>query len=319
MDILSDILSLMRIKGTLYFRTDFSAPFGVQVPSYANVARFHLVCRGHVWLTLNDEGETMRLEKGDMAVVMNGAAHILSSSQATSTEALALDEVVEKSGYCGEGALSYGGNSGENTETAQLICGHFSIDKDANHPLLAALPAHIHISSDGSEKYRWLESTLRLIGGQSDTEQLGRDLISFKLAELLFAESIRYYLSEKGRDSLVFKGLNDTHISSVLKDLHGDPTYNWDLEEMAKRAGLSRTNFAARFHEVMGVTPRQYLIAWRMQIGRDLLVYSEQSILRVAERCGYRSEAAFGRVFKRHFDQGPASYRRNRLSESKAA
>jgi len=319
LDILSDILGLMRVKGTLYFRTDFSSPWGVQVPAYRNVARFHLVCRGKVWLKVNGNEDPIFLKKGDMAVVMNGAAHVISCSPPTLEEALELDEVVEKSGYTGEGALVYGGNITKKKETTQLICGHFSMDKDANHPLLAALPSFIHVSDDKGEVYQWLASTLKLIGDQTDTEMLGRELISFKLAELLFAQAVRFYLSEKGEDKLVFKGLTDKHISTVLQALHRNPAYNWKLEEMAKLAGLSRTNYVAHFLALMGVTPRQYLINWRMQMGREMLAYSGMPVVHIAEHCGYGSEAAFGRIFKRHFALAPATYRRMRKLEKKAA
>ena len=41
MDVLSDILMRVNLKGSLYFRRSFSSPWGVEVPAYANVARFH--------------------------------------------------------------------------------------------------------------------------------------------------------------------------------------------------------------------------------------------------------------------------------------
>ena len=37
MDLLSDILAVMKLRGTLYFRTAFTAPWGIEVPPYENV------------------------------------------------------------------------------------------------------------------------------------------------------------------------------------------------------------------------------------------------------------------------------------------
>lgn len=37
MDLLSDILNVVRLSGTLYFRTSFSGQWGVQVPAFSNV------------------------------------------------------------------------------------------------------------------------------------------------------------------------------------------------------------------------------------------------------------------------------------------
>lgn len=56
------------------------------------------------------------------------------------------------------------------------------------------------------------------------------------------------------------------------------------------------------------------MIAWRMQLARRLLIDSRLAIIEIAERSGYRLEAAFGRVFKRYFDTPPASYRRNAIT-----
>jgi len=49
-----------------------------------------------------------------------------------------------------------------------------------------------------------------------------------------------------------------------------------------------------------------------MQIARQLLADTSAPIIDVAEQAGYNSEAAFGRVFKKHFDIAPAAYRRQR-------
>ena len=46
LDLLSDILSQLSVEGTLYFRTSFTPPFGVKVPPFENVARFHYAHRG---------------------------------------------------------------------------------------------------------------------------------------------------------------------------------------------------------------------------------------------------------------------------------
>ena len=47
-----------------------------------------------------------------------------------------------------------------------------------------------------------------------------------------------------------------------------------------------------------------------MQIARQQLIYTNAPIIEVAESIGYHSEAAFGRVFKKHHAEAPATYRR---------
>ena len=52
MDALSDILDLLKFNGSLYFTTEFTAPWGIQVPKYQNVARFHLASGGDCWVNI---------------------------------------------------------------------------------------------------------------------------------------------------------------------------------------------------------------------------------------------------------------------------
>ena len=56
------------------------------------------------------------------------------------------------------------------------------------------------------------------------------------------------------------------------------------------------------------------MTAWRMQLARRLLIDSRLAIIEIAERSGYRSEAAYERVFKRYFDTQLASHRRNAIT-----
>jgi transcriptional regulator GlxA family with amidase domain len=58
------------------------------------------------------------------------------------------------------------------------------------------------------------------------------------------------------------------------------------------------------------MSPIAYVTLWRLQITRRLLADTTLSIIEIAERSGYGSEAAFGRVFKRYFNVAPATFRR---------
>ena len=315
MDLLSNILELLKLRGTLYFRTSFNPPWGVLVPAYENVARFHFVHRGRFWLTVAGVEEPLLLEQGDLVIITHGAEHSLRDEPDRPLKTV--DQVVADAGFTGEGALVIG-EEGSGHET-QLVCGHFAFERDATHPLIEQLPPYLHIRDFGEASALWLESTLKLIGAEAGRGNLGSDLIALKLTEIIFTQVIRAYLNGDGQRQLVFKGIVDTHIGRSLKAMHGNPAEAWTLESMARNAGLSRTAFANRFHELMGMTPIQYLTIWRMQIARRSLVESDASIYEVAEQSGYQSEAAFGRVFKRHFDLAPATYRRLQRPEGASA
>jgi AraC family transcriptional regulator, activator of mtrCDE len=309
MDLLSDILGLMKLSGTLYFRTSFTAPWGVEVPSFENVARFHYVHRGRCFAHVAGEEDALLLEQGDLIIIPHGASHILSDPK--DVEALTVDQVVEDSGFTGQGALVVG-EAGAGHES-QLICGHFAFETEACHVLVDALPCYIHIKDYGKVSPGWLDGTLKVIGAEAGGDQLGSDLIALKLSEIIFTQAIRHYLDGEGKNQKGLAGFADPHIRQALEAIHQDPATPWTVERLAREAGLSRTAFSNRFNELTTYTPLNYLTSWRMQLARQLLADSDLPIIDVAARSGYQSEASFGRVFKRHIGQPPAGYRRQRM------
>lgn len=313
MDILSDVLTQMRLQGTLYFRTAFTSPWSVRVPPYESVARFHYAHKGRCFVRISPAEEPVDLNQGDLVIVNRGASHVLYCDPTTEGQAENLEDVIEKSGFTGKGTLVYG-PTGSHHET-QLICGHFAFDKRARHPLIDRLPAYIHIRNYGEIAGPWMEHTLKVIGSEAGGEQLGSEIISLKLSEIIFAQAIRSYLASDINLGPGLKGFIDPRIGAVLNAIHADPGRNWDLSQLSQVAALSRTSFALTFNRLMSQTPNSYITQWRMQLARSMLEQSNRSILDIAIEVGYGSEAAFGRVFKKHFNLAPATYRRQYQGE----
>lgn len=308
MDLLSDILMRVSLKGTLYFRTSFTTPWGVQVPSFENVARFHFAHRGRCLVRVQGKADPVPLEQGDLLIVPRGAAHRLYCDPANEDLTLPLDRVLELSGFTGTGALVYGG--GQDDRETQLICGHFAFDPLARHPILDRLPASIHLRNYGEAAGKWMESSLRMIGSEAGGLQVGGDLIALKMSEIIFAQALRAFLAAEGADLPGLAGFSDPHIARALAALHRAPDMAWSVADLAREAGLSRTRFALRFAQLMDATPMGYLTAWRMQIARHALRHSRLSVAEVAESVGYASEAGFARVFKKDAGLSPAAFRK---------
>lgn len=314
MDLLSNILSQLRLTGTLYFRTSFKSPWGVRVPAFENVARFHFAYRGRCLVQLESQKKPVVLEQGDLIIITRGAAHTLHCDALTNEESLPLDVVIAESGFTGKGTLVYGDSN--NQHDTQLICGHFAFDKKIQHPLINALPSFIHINNYGMEAGRWLDSTLNVVGAEAGRDLPGCDLITLKMSEIIFVQTLRAYLQKEGANQPVLAAFADIRISRALEAIHENPENPWTLESLAKIAGLSRTAFTQTFTRYLNTTPLVYMTDWRMQIARQLLIESGASIIHIAERTGYQSEAAFSRVFKRYYHLAPASYRRSLLAVS---
>lgn len=177
--------------------------------------------------------------------------------------------------------------------------------------LLDSLPDYVHVKNYGKASPDWLNSSLNMIGSELGRNKLGGDLIALKLSEIIFTQAIRYYIENEGKSLPGSAAFADSRIRLALIAMHQSPANNWSVEELAKVAGMSRTSFSNRFNELLGSSPLNYLIDWRMQIARQMLADTDYPIIEIALKAGYQSEAAFGRIFKRHFDVPPAGFRRS--------
>jgi len=307
LDLLSDILTRLSLRGTLYFRTSFTEPWGVKVPAFSNVARFHYAHRGDCQVRVDGASGTLRLAQGDLVIIPHGAAHVLSCNHTGSDDALPLDDVIQRSGYPGHGTLVYGGGGG--TSDTQLICGHFSIAPGSKHILFDRLPPVIHISDYGAESGAWLEATLRVIGAEAGGLRLGGALIALKMSEAIFAQALRTYIERAKDADNALTGFSEPHLARALQAFHQAPAADWSVASLAREAGQSRTGFAQSFAQKLGTTPMQYVTAWRMQIAREALAGRGLSVAEVAGLSGYSSESAFSRVFKKEVGLSPAAYR----------
>ncbi|PWE34008.1 AraC family transcriptional regulator [Maritimibacter sp. 55A14] len=307
LDLLSDILTRLSLRGTLYFRTSFSEPWGVRVPAFRDVARFHFAHRGEALVRVGDQRAPVHLAQGDLIIIPHGAEHVLSCRHTGPEEALPLDDVLKRSGFDGEGALVWGGD--EALRDTQLICGHFALAEGSRHLLFDRLPPYIHLRGYGDEAGPWLEASLRVIGAEAGRARLGGDLIALKMSEAIFAQAIRAFIEQSQDGVTGIAGFSDPHLARAMTAFHRDPTADWTVAALAREAGLSRTGFAERFSARLGVTPMGYVTSWRMQIAREAIASRGLSVAEAAEVSGYASESAFSRVFKKEIGVSPAAFR----------
>jgi len=299
-DALSDILRLIRLKGCVYFQSDFSSPWGMDMAA-GPFAQFHVVVRGQCWLTLGDTRH--QLANGDIVVLPHGAAHALSEGPMTNT----------RPGPDVLAAIQSGHPPFQDGETsARLLCGHFEFDRELEHPLIKDLPPLIWIKGMGRAPPGWLEAITPILIGETGAGQPGAETIVERLAEVLLIQVLRTYLLEQSADHGFLAALGDRQINGALKLIHLGVKDDMKLDDIAKTVGMSRSSLAARFKELVGDTPMNYLTRWRMLKAKDILKSDGLPLAEVAERVGYRSEAAFSRAFKREYEQSPSAYRSGR-------
>ncbi|RME68875.1 MAG: AraC family transcriptional regulator [Alphaproteobacteria bacterium] len=305
MDILNDILDTLDLKGALYFRTDFSPPWAVAVPAFAQAARFHLVVQGTCHVTFAS-GASAMLGPGDMVLIPGGRPHVIADSPGR--VAPPLENVLRDAGYDGEGVLVLGG--GDAAAATQMVCGHFSFRSRADHPLLRALPDFLVTTAAKRARNPWLDEILRLVVRQVYAGALGSAAAVTRLSEIVFIELLRAGMGDCPPLERLLQAFTDRHVGQALALIHGRPAESWTVETLATAVGMSRSRFAERFKDLMAMGPMAYLAEWRLQKALALLDDSRCSVQQVASRTGYRSPAAFTRAFATKFGMPPTQYRR---------
>jgi AraC-like DNA-binding protein len=145
----------------------------------------------------------------------------------------------------------------------------------------------------------------------------GSDVVATRLGEVLFIQALRaHFASGAGwRNKGWLRAIFDPQIGSALSAIHDSVNTPWTVESLAEAAGMSRSAFAARFKELLGQTPLQYVTEWRMQKAMQLLEQRDKKLIDVARSVGYESDAAFSKTFKRLVDASPGEYRKRRSEE----
>ena len=104
------------------------------------------------------------------------------------------------------------------------------------------------------------------------------------------------------------RAIFDPQIGTALSAIHDSVSTPWTVESLAGAAGMSRSAFAARFKDLLGQTPLEYVTEWRMQKAMQLLQQRDKKHLDVARLVGYESDAAFSKAFKRVVGANPGEY-----------
>ena len=302
MDILSDVLSKVKLSSVVYFKSDFSDPWGMDVPK-GPFAQFHIVTKGYCMLKTKDT--CLQLFTGDIVVFPFGASHWIANNEKSKRyQGLEVVEAILSGKHLFEG----------DQLSTTLVCGHFEFDRTVVHPFINELPAMIHISNDDVKQFSWLKNITELVIDEAAKEKSGSSVIVNKLGEILFIHTLRALIEKNKLKTGFMAAMQDERISKVLKEIHTHPENDWQLEKLAQIAGMSRTSFINRFKSLIGDTPFNYVTQWRILQAKELLAESNLPVGEIAEQVGYQSEAAFNRVFKKNVEQTPLKFRQRVLA-----
>jgi AraC-like DNA-binding protein len=320
MDVLSEVLKLVRLEGALFFNGEFTAPWCLSSSQSTNMAPYlsprgghliiyHFLTEGRAYARL-PEGGREELAAGDVVIFPHGDAHFLGNGSPERP----VDSLRTFSKNLTEGLkLARFGGGGEIT---RFVCGFMTCEPRLSEVFLAGLPKMLKVTVANAPSGQWLENSIRFLVSEENGSDAGSGLVLSRLSEVLFVETLRRYINTLPPDRVGWlAGARDPIIGQALALLHKDPAHSWTISDLARHVGLSRTRLAERFRHFLGESPMAYLAQWRLKLGAELLQSTEESVAEVAATVGYGSEAAFNRAFKREFACPPAQFRRNRKTD----
>jgi AraC-like DNA-binding protein len=303
-DPLSEVIALLQPRAVFSRRHSAAGRWGFHYAPFGQPS-FCVVLEGSCRLTV-DGHRSVILEAGDFVLLPATPGFTMSGFEPVRLEHF--DPHV-RSKVLGE---SRHGTRGGHPDV-RWLGGWFAFDSPDSAMLVAQLPPVIHVR--GVER---LSVLVRLVGEEASERRSGRELVLTRLVEVLLIEALRAIPGDDAPPGLL-RGMADAHLAPAIRQMHGQLARSWTVAQLAKTAALSRSAFFERFTRTVGLSPMEYLLAWRMAVAKDLLRKHDLGVSEVAERVGYGSASTFSTAFSRHVGRPPGRYARELVTSAAAS
>ncbi|MEM7706171.1 MAG: AraC family transcriptional regulator [Pseudomonadota bacterium] len=317
-DPLAKIIGALDLKGSVFLEGEFTAPWAISahvtkedcqpwVMEPCQVIAYHIVTEGELLVSM-DAGdgyrEHCRATRGDIIFLPSNALHVLASE--TGVPPVSGDDLLIPAEPDGLLQIRYGGGG---TPT-RMLCG-FMATGSQPFPLLDCLPELLVIHIDSLPMRDWIQASMAMAARELGRGRaVGADFVS-SLCRLLLIEALRAHVERHPQPQGWLAGLADPRIARALSVIHQNLSEPPRIEDLARSVAMSRSAFVDRFTDVMGIGPRAYLQAQRLDAASSLLRDTGLSASEVAYRVGYSAPEAFSRAFKRRTGLSPADWRKS--------
>lgn len=198
-----------------------------------------------------------------------------------------------------------------NTQGTELICTYITIGDGLSNPLLNGFPKYLIIPISKLTGFEYFFDLLYLEAFQPQGGQ--REALK-SLMEYFMIRLIRYIVQEQLIPVSIFAGLADDRIQRAMDAIHSQPEFNWTLELLAEKVGMSRTRFSKLFRNIVGKSAIAYLTEWRLNMAK-ILLKNGVPIKIIAQKYNYSSPSAFSRAFQSYVGFPPKEWVKSRHNE----
>ena len=302
MDALSVLLQNVHLFETKYYRLNVTGNWSYSLTRQDTIL-FYLVMSGGFCIDVGNGPRETRA--GDMIMIPSAHQHVSYALNYHSDEAQPLDELLTS---CKEHTLDL---KGDGDSEASLILIECKYDKAMIRPLLSVLPPILpEVNDEDDGRFEVIDVEIRLLTLEAEHERMGKTAVINHWASIMMIECLRVYiesLPEATENWL--KAMKDPFLTKALVAMHEMPNENWTINKLAEVAGMSRSSFAQRFKEVVGIPPLTYLMDYRLRLAARYLRLQQNSISRISGLVGYASDSTFSQAFKRVYGISPKAYR----------
>jgi AraC-like DNA-binding protein len=301
MDLLTDLFRQAGLRRRLLNQRRIRPHTALQFPCDRSVG-LHVVTDGTIYLHAPSMAEPMQLEAGDIAVMSRGCTHSISADASLQdAKVMALADTWQTA------SLQPATKAIPNA----VISGAYQFWHTPLHPLFQEMPAWFVLRAKDGPRSSALTHSMQLLEQEISLRELGSESIVYGLLDVIFVLLMREIVARQSQAQPGWShSIQDPQVLRAVQAMHADCAHQWTLEELAARAGLSRTSLAERFRKSMGNTPLNYLRTVRMQKAMSVLSESERSLEQIAQEVGYQDAFSFSKVFKRTVGVAPREFRR---------
>jgi AraC-like DNA-binding protein len=296
-DILGDILETLRFRGSIFFHSELSAPWGMSL-SQIGTPRFHIMLSGDCFVGTDGE-DAVKVGSSEIIMLPGGNSHWIADRPGRK---LISSERAGEACELGNPLFQQGDT------TNRLMCGLVHYDQNSSHPILDSLPHILHFPQLVPTDPIWMTATL--IDTQiRQTRNRGGPIID-RLTEVLFQQLLNHYVNVGEERTGFLVSLRDRRVHQALRLIHMEPGFDWSLSSLGARIGMSRATLVRRFQDAVGVAPKTYITNWRIMKAYNLIKYSNATLEQIADAVGFSSARTLSKSFQRHYDCTPNELRR---------
>jgi AraC family transcriptional regulator len=137
----------------------------------------------------------------------------------------------------------------------------------------------------------------------------GSEVMYESLARVFLVKLLQRY-GEERHEALEFsRGFTARHYKRVLDHVEANFGQPITIEALADVAALSPAHFSRLFKDVIGDSPYQFVMDYRVEQAKKMLGDRERPLIDVALSCGFSDQPHFNRIFKRLTGATPKEYR----------